>query len=181
MRNVLSLAAVVASLALLGADAPKGLKSGVQVGGKVGAFEVLDVTGPNKDKKICYVCQNGAKPVTIIFTREINKEVAALVKAVDAAQKDSKKGAAFLVLLDKDAKAGAEKLKKLQAETGVSIPLTVNDAGEDSPKGYELAKDVKTTVLVYKEQKVVSNFALNAISEKEVAAIAEAAKKNAQG
>ena len=29
-------------------------KSGLQPGDNVGAFNVLDVTGPNKDKKVCY-------------------------------------------------------------------------------------------------------------------------------
>jgi hypothetical protein len=31
---------------------------------------VLDVTGPNKGKTLCYVCQNGTRPVTLIFARE---------------------------------------------------------------------------------------------------------------
>ena len=30
------------------------LKSGLQVGAKAGAFNVSDITGPNKGKKLCY-------------------------------------------------------------------------------------------------------------------------------
>ena len=159
----------------------KQIKSGCPVGEGVNPFEVLDVTGPNKGKTLCYVCQNGARPVTLIFTREVNKELAGLVKAVDAVHKDQKKAGAFVVLLEKDEKAGREKLAKLAAETGASIPLTVNKLGEKSPDGYGLSPDVKNTILIYKERKVVSNFALNAISEKDIKAIADAAKKNIAG
>lgn len=48
----------------------KPIKSGCPVGGGVQPFEVLDVTGPNKGKTLCYVCQNGTRPVTLIFARE---------------------------------------------------------------------------------------------------------------
>jgi hypothetical protein len=34
-------------------DAP-GLKSGLQVGEYAGAFNVQDITGPNKGKSLCY-------------------------------------------------------------------------------------------------------------------------------
>ena len=168
-----------AALVLQAGEKEKSCKSGRQAGEQVSAFEVHDVTGPNKDKTVCYVCQNGAKPVTIIFAREVTKELASLVKAVDGVQKTSKGSAAFVVLLDKDEKAGAEKLKKLAVETGASIPLTVNKLGEKSPEGYDLNAEVKKTILVYKDKKVVSNFALNSLSEKDIQAIADAAKKNA--
>lgn len=104
-----------------------------------------------------------------------------MVKAVDAAHKGHKNASAFLVLMDKDEKAGKEKLKKLQAETGASFPLTVSKSGEKSPAGYEVSSDVKSTILVYKDKKVVNNFALNKIGESDIKAVVEAAKKNMAG
>jgi hypothetical protein len=180
MKPIFMTATVLFTFAIsfvLAEDAKKA-KSGCPVGGQVVPFEVLDVTGPNKGKEVCYVCQNGAKPVVLIFAREIDKGVASLVKAVDEAHKGSKSAGAFLVLMSKDQRAGEDKLKKLQTETGASIPLTVNKLGEKSPDGFEVNPAVKTTVLVYKERKVVNNFALDAVAEKDVKEIVEAAKKN---
>ena len=44
--------AFVAAAAALAGDRPK---SGPQEGGHVGAFDVRDITGPNKGKTLCYV------------------------------------------------------------------------------------------------------------------------------
>lgn len=53
----LSVSALVVSALVVGttiaADAP-GLKSGLQVGEKAGAFNVQDITGPNKGTSLCY-------------------------------------------------------------------------------------------------------------------------------
>jgi hypothetical protein len=181
MRAILTSVAVLLAVSLAVADDAKKAKSGCPVGGQVSPFEVHDVTGPNKGKEVCYVCQNGARPVVLIFSRQVDKGVASLVKAVDEAHKGKKNAGAFLVLLEKDQRAGEEKLAKLQAETGASIPLTVNKAGEKSPEGYSVNADVKNTILVYKDRKVVNNFALDSITEKDVKEIVEAAKKNMGG
>jgi hypothetical protein len=43
---------LLASAVVLAAEA---VKSGPQAGEKVGAFQVFDITGPNKGKQLCYV------------------------------------------------------------------------------------------------------------------------------
>lgn len=48
----MSAAILIAAPALSGEKKP--LKSGLQPGAKAGAFNVLDCTGPNKGKKLCY-------------------------------------------------------------------------------------------------------------------------------
>jgi len=103
-----------------------------------------------------------------------------LVKELGALLKDKKDAAAFLVLQDKDQKGAAEKLDKLAAETKATFPLTVAMDGEKSPSGFDLNPKVKHTILVYKNKKVLSNFALNEITEKDLKAVVEAAKKNAE-
>lgn len=53
-RSVLG--ALLAAVALAGAAvAGEALKSGPQPGQKTSAFDVEDVTGPNKGKTLCYV------------------------------------------------------------------------------------------------------------------------------
>jgi len=101
-----------------------------------------------------------------------------LVKEVESALKDKKNTTAFLVLQEKDQKAASDKLNKLAAETKATFPLTVAEDGDKSPSGYDLNPKVKHTILVYKDKKVVNNFALNEITEKDLKSIVEAAKKN---
>jgi hypothetical protein len=113
-----------------------------------------------------------------VFTREIDKGLTGLVKEVESALKDKKNTTAFLVLQEKDQKAASDKLNKLAAETKATFPLTVAEDGDKSPSGYDLDPKVKHTVLVYKNKKVVNNFALNEITEGDLKAIVEAAKKN---
>ena len=49
------LSAVVVSIVMVGAlHAGEAVQSGLQVGDSAGAFDVDDVTGPNKGKTLCY-------------------------------------------------------------------------------------------------------------------------------
>ena len=45
-----ALVLLIATASLLAAE----LKSGLQVGDAAGVFNVRDITGPNKDKTLCY-------------------------------------------------------------------------------------------------------------------------------
>ncbi len=54
MRHLLVPSAAI-MFAAFGAIAEAGdVKSGLQVGERAGAFNVSDITGPNKGKKLCY-------------------------------------------------------------------------------------------------------------------------------
>ena len=46
--------AVVAVATLTGTAFAADLQSGLQLGEHAGAFNVKDITGPNKDKSLCY-------------------------------------------------------------------------------------------------------------------------------
>jgi hypothetical protein len=155
-------------------------RSGIQEGWGVPAFLVRDITGPHRDKQnVCYVCENGSLPVVLIFTREIDGDIAALVRAVGGALKGEKDASAFLVLLDDgDEKAAADKLRKLAAETGATFPLAVNDEGAKTLRSHKLDPTVKHTILVYRGKVVVRNFALDGIREADVKEIVSAARKN---
>ena len=107
--------------------------------------------------------------------------MAGLVKATQGAIKGKSDAAAFLVLMDKDKQAAAEKLRKLAYVTDATFPLTLNMDGEASPAGYNINPKAKNTVLVYRKKQVVNNFVLNSITEKDLKEISEAAAKNIAG
>jgi hypothetical protein len=74
------------------------LKSGLQPGDLVGAFDVEKCGGAVNDGKevganFCYRCMLGNKPVVMVFARKADKSLASLVKALDkhvAANADQK-------------------------------------------------------------------------------------------
>lgn len=137
------------------------VKSGLDKGASPAAFNVKDITGPNKGKSLCYRCKYGAKPVATVFTREITDEVAALVKEIDTqvGANKAKNMCAFLVLLTDDADAGAKQLEKLAADKQISnVPLTIYD-GTAGPESYKIAKDAGVTVLMWNKMRVQANHA----------------------
>ncbi len=175
------IAPAFALLAVAGLAIAGEVKSGLEAGESPAAFNVKDITGPNKGKSLCYRCQYGAKPVAAIFTREINAEVAALVKEIDAkvGENKEKKMCAFVVLLTDDADAGAKQLKKLAEDKKITnVPLTVFD-GTAGPESYKISKDAGVTVLMWKESRVKVNhaFAPGKLTEEAAKKVAAETKK----
>jgi len=163
MKNVLTLTAclLMACAVTTAAEKDSEVKSGLQVGERPPAYQVLDATGPNEGKKLCYRCQYGPKPVVNIFTRELNDSVASLVKGIDdqVAKNSDKKMCAFVVLLTDTPDEDAGKLKAFAKKHGIkNTPLTTfeNTAG---PGNYKIAKDAAVTVMMWNKQRVRVNHA----------------------
>lgn len=138
-----------------------GIKSGLEEGESPAAFNVKDITGPSAGKSLCYRCQYGAKPVAVVFTREITEEVAKLVQEIDKSvgENKDKEMCAFVVLLTDDADAGAKELTKLAEEKKIAnVPLTVFD-GEAGPESYKISKDAAVNVMMWNKQRVQVNHA----------------------
>jgi hypothetical protein len=136
------------------------LKSGPQVGDKLpGAFHPLNVTGPEAGKKNCLVCQNGQNPVAMIFAREIDPNLAALIKKIDKATADNKKCemGSFVVFCTPDEEI-EKPIKDLAAKEAIKecILAIDNPAG---PRGYNLAKEAHITVVLYVNREIKVNYA----------------------
>jgi hypothetical protein len=141
------------------------VKSGPQIGETVpGPFHPLNVLNAelpeNNGKKVCLYCQHGMHPVAMIFTREVNETVTALIQKLDpavAANKDAKLGA-FVVVLTDDERATEPSLATLVQSKGVGhVSLTIdNPAG---PPKYNVAKDAEVTIVLYNHHKVIANHA----------------------
>ena len=136
------------------------LKSGPQVGDKLpGAFHPLNLTGPKAGKKNCLVCRNGPNPVAMIFAREIDPTLSALIKKIDRATANNQKCemGSFVVFCTPD-----EELEKQITDFAKKesiehcILATDNSAG---PRGYKIAKDAHITVVLYVNREIKVNFA----------------------
>lgn len=129
------------------------------VGSGVGAFYVTDVTGPAAGEKLCYRCRYGKRPVVSMFVRDVNDEVAKLIKDVDAKVGENKDAgmAAFVVLLTDNPEGDAQKLKDLAAKQGIqNVPLTTFD-GAAGPEGYKVSQTADYTVMMWVESKLKVN------------------------
>jgi hypothetical protein len=155
---------VVCSIILLsGIAAIAGdIESGLKVGEEPAAFNVKDITGPNKGKSLCYRCNYGSRPVVNLFVRDVNDELAALVKQVDelVGKNEDKKMAAFVVVLAEDADKVAPQLEELAKKNDIQhVPLTIFD-GEAGPSEYKIAEKADITVMMWNKGEVKSNTAL---------------------
>src|SRR5687767_11217045 len=75
------IAFVAASLVAVSALA---LDSGLKPGAQVPAFDVVDVSGPNKGKQLCYRCSYGGSPVVAAFIKGDAPEAGRLVTELQA-------------------------------------------------------------------------------------------------
>ena len=181
MRRILSVT-FVASVLFAGALIAAELKSGLQPGDDIPAYNVRDVTGPSEGKTLCYRCKFGDRPVVNIFAREMTPQVVALVKEIDGivGKNEEKKMAAFVTLLTNDPDKDEAKLKEIAKNEGglKNVPLTVFD-GVAGPDGYKISEkaDLTVTMWVDGDVKVSHAFAKGEYKAANRRAIIEATKK----
>lgn len=158
MVRTLSVAAVVLTAGLAVAAE---IKSGPQPGEKVpGPFTPLNVTGEAAGKKNCLYCSNGDNPVAVVFARCGDCPMTQkLIKQLDKATCENEKAEmGSYVVFCADEEKMEDKLKDFAKKDGLKkIILSI-----DSPSGpgnYKINKDADVTVVLYKNRKVVSNYA----------------------
>ncbi len=150
------------------ADKPEKIKSGPQPGDKLEAFDVTKLAGAGNDnvevgKKLCYRCLLGDRPVVMVFTSQLDLELANLIQALDKAVGDNgdKKLASFVNLMGNDSdtlKLAADAI--VQHLNVKNIAIVMPEDTTKGPESYKLNPDVATTVLIYREGTVKANYAL---------------------
>jgi hypothetical protein len=155
--RVLGLAA-----ALLGACAvAQEPRSGLAVGAPTASIPVVDVTGPYKGQRICYVCEFQDDPNVLAFFRDTSPETGALIVALNElylANRDKNFKAVAMIV------AGSESagwLEELSRSAGIEVPLTFFRKGpaDVAARLYEINPDVANTFLVTKNRYVTANLA----------------------
>jgi hypothetical protein len=172
MRTHPLFAALVLALSA-GLASAADVKSGPQVDERVpGPFHPLNVNGDNAGKKHCLYCENGDRPVAMIFAREVTPTVTRLIKEIDAATTRNKDTmGSFVVFLGKDEDLEG-KLKKVVKDCGLkSTVLSIDNPS--GPDGYNVAQDADVTIVLYREFKVKANHAFKKgqLKEKDVQAV----------
>lgn len=173
----MKLTLALTAAALMIASAARAGEECLEVGSGVGAFTVIDVTGPSAGKALCYRCQFKDRPVVSIFTRQINDELAHLVKNIDqvVGENQAEKMAAFVVLLSDEPKSQEDALKSFAQKHGISnTPLTIFD-DKNGPPSYKLPKDADFTVMMWVEGelKVNESFKAGQLNEQKITQVVE--------
>lgn len=156
----LKLGLLVAAASLLSVSAFAGVKSGLKQGDQPSAFQVVDVTGPNKGKELCYRCQYGVSPVLAAFVNGSPSKSAKLLtemqKIVDARKATRLKS--FVIFMGGPETKDA--IEKIAAEKKITIPLVFLPKGvkEEDIASYKINPSAKNTVILWNSSTVKGNF-----------------------
>ncbi|GAB5405496.1 MAG: hypothetical protein Aurels2KO_37270 [Aureliella sp.] len=188
MKSLLSFAGAIALLfatTVVAEDAKKPVKSGLQAGKSLGAFDVVKCAGEEADNvplgdKLCYRCRNGSRPQVMVFTKSTGKQVTELVKQLDQhiAKFEDEQLRAFVNVLG-DSKSSAEKSVKELAKSAKtkSVPYVVPVEFENGPENYALNPKAEVTIIVGNKSKVVANFAYASADKVDIKAVVGSVKK----
>lgn len=151
---------LVAALALpVLANAPD---SGLKVGELTSAFEPHHVSGPDKGTDTCPVCKYGDRPAVQVWVNGDEPEnVVAIAKDLDNKMASSKaEFRAFVVYLTHCAKCVEMTGTLANKVKGANVAMTHLPIDSESVKDYKVntSTDVKNTVFVYKNRRVVAKF-----------------------
>jgi hypothetical protein len=124
-----------------------------------GAFDVVDVSGPNKGKQLCYRCSYGASPVLAAFVKGDPSKASGLVSHIQklAGSRKEKGLRTFVVFM------GGPELKpaieKVAADQRITIPMTFlpRGASEEDIAAYRINPAADNTILLWRGS-VRSNF-----------------------
>jgi hypothetical protein len=175
--RISSLLAACASLLVTSAVAWEDVISGLPTGAPTVSIPVVDVTGPYKGQRICYVCEFQDFPNVLAFFRGTGEETAELIVALNdlyVRNKDRDFKAVAMIVAGADASPW---LEELAASRQLEIPLTVFRKGPADLAGrlYELNPEVENTFLVTLDRFVVANVA--GIEPGEFGRVAEATER----
>ncbi len=165
------------SLALPAADE---LTSGPQVGATMpGQFLTHPVNGPDAGDEICLYCKYGNAPVAMIFAPKLTPELAAFVKALEAAVAKAPEDCGICVIVTDNSAEVRRGLGKLADDAQIKrVVLGAVDA--DRVKDYTLDPGAGATVLLYSRKVVRENAAFKPgeLDAKATARLSALAKKH---
>ena len=139
--------------------------SGPQVGSKIpGAFEPLNINGPDAGDEACLFCRFGNSPTVMVFATRPTEGVAAFTREMEkAAAEATKAGAevgACVVVTNTGLDTRKELARLADKENLKNVILGVIEPKK--LKDYELHPDAEVTVLLYDKKVVRVNRAFKA-------------------
>lgn len=157
LRFLLSIS--LPALLLSGTMVSAEIVSGLEIGTPTQSIPVLDVTGPYKGQRICYVCEFQDDPNVLAFFRDTGEDTAELILALNELYLQNRdrnfKAVAAIIAGD----SATSWLEELNASANIEIPLVVLRRGpkDVAVRLYELNPEVENTFLVTVNRFVAAN------------------------
>jgi protocatechuate 3,4-dioxygenase beta subunit len=137
------------------------LDSGLAVGESVTPFHPKHLSGPDKGTDTCPPCKYGSRPAVQIWANgETAENIAAFAKLLSAEVADSKADLkAFIINLAPNESA-EHSATKMATGAPANIGFAMLPSTDQAVKNYKVntSNDVKNTVFVYRNKKVVAKF-----------------------
>jgi hypothetical protein len=186
----LSMAAALSLVLATSVTNGEELKSGLQPGQAIGAFDVLKCAGATDDgvkvgAQLCYRCKYGARPMVMVFSRSSAEPVVKLAKELDAAvaKNSDKQLKAFVNLLGNDREQAEATAKQIGEQNKLAnVPVVVPVEFENGPDDYGINPKAEVTVLVAKGGKVTAShaFGKGELNDKTIASVVAETQKLVQ-
>ncbi|MBC8289378.1 MAG: hypothetical protein H8E37_03585 [Planctomycetes bacterium] len=179
----------VASVFLIGSSLPAGAdkgdeaskekqalaESGPKVGATIHPFFVRAVTGPHRNRSVCYVCRYGSRPVVMVVMQKVDPKIGSLLTELDTViDKNRVSGLrGFGVLVTDESSRAVPILQTMAFDEKIHMPLTAATTAIAGSGSHNLHPEAATTIILYRGQKAVESIPLKAgrINEKEVSRI----------
>ena len=157
------------------------LKSGPKTGSTIHQFFVRAVTGPHRNRSVCYVCRYGSRPVVMVLIQKSDPKIATLLKAIDSIVDDNRVSGlrSFGVLVTDESDRAVPILQTMAFDEQIRMPLTAATTAIAGSSCHNLHEDAATTVVLYRDQQAVRNFAFakGEISEQSIRPLLEGIKE----
>ncbi len=164
VRPAVILAFALANVTLGNAGQMQPLESGRRIGEGVPSFYVRTVTGPLRNKSVCYVCRNGSRPCVMVLFRNTPPTLGQLLKAIDKVvdQNRARGLKSFGVLISADPGQAISRLQTLAFDQKIHLPLSVATDVVGLPSCQNVHRQAEVTVVLYRRQKVVARYGFRA-------------------
>ena len=164
MKRNLTLGLMALVALAVPALAMNGVDSGLGVGEMVPAFQPHHLSGPDKDTNTCPVCTYGALPAVQVWlnSNATPEDITAFAKLLDKAATTHKKAEfkAFVINLT-DCQMCVGKVTGVAKDSPYkNVDIATLSSSNGAVKAFKFNKtdEVKNTVFVYKDRKVVEKF-----------------------
>ena len=139
------------------------LQSGPEAGATIHSFFVRAVTGPHRNRSVCYVCRYGTRPVVAVFMQEVDPDLPKLLKAIDEFVDDNRVAGlrSFGVLVTDDSASVVPTLQTMAFDEQIRMPLTASTTTITSQDSLRLNERAATTIVLYHKVKAVSSLAFS--------------------
>ena len=137
-------------------------EAGPKAGSTIHPFFVRAVTGPHRNRSVCYVCRYGSRPVVMVLVQKVDPKIGLLLTAIDRVIDQNRLAGlrGFGVLVTDQSAQAVPILQTIAFDQKVHMPLTAATTSIAGAGCHNLHPEAATTLILYRNQKAVETISL---------------------